>query len=447
MDIMRFYDHLPVFAQNLACTLEGLRVRKNKYGRYQKEQLIGFEERKDWSYEQLCRYRDEQLQKMIEHCYHHVPYYHEMFDKNNIDYRTIRTLDDLKMIPLLNKELVIQNKDKLKADNVREKDVLHMHTSGTTGSALQFLYSKEAFAKRWAEDERYTKTIEYDIYAWSAYFCGRSIVPKNKNKAPFYRINYAMKEVMFSAFHLDIENFPNYIYGLEKYKPLFWHGYPSSICPLAQYLIDNKIQLSFQPKIIYLSSENVTDLIISQIERAFGVRPIQGYAQTEAVATFRQYRNGEMYVIEDISAVEMLPVDDGLCKVVGTSLTNYAMPFLRYDTNDLVTYEITEKGRKITSLDGREEDNIKLRNGGVIRRLDFIFKDQVNITEAQLVQKTYDCVEIHVVKGKNFTVADEEKLKKDFHDYLAGKIQFEIVYQDKIEKTKNGKMKFIISEV
>lgn len=31
--------------------------------------------RNNWSYEQKCEYRDQQLQKMVKHCYETVPYY------------------------------------------------------------------------------------------------------------------------------------------------------------------------------------------------------------------------------------------------------------------------------------------------------------------------------------------------------------------------------------
>ena len=91
MDVMDIYDRMPVFVQNMACTLEGIRVRRNKYGRRQKEQLVDFEARKNWNYQQLCQYRNEQLQRMVKHCYIHVPYYHELFDRCGIDYRMIRT--------------------------------------------------------------------------------------------------------------------------------------------------------------------------------------------------------------------------------------------------------------------------------------------------------------------------------------------------------------------
>ena len=448
MDIMKIYDRLPVFLQNMACTLEGIRVRRKKYGSLTKKYLPGFMERGRWSYQKKCQYRDKQLRKMVTYCYHHVSYYHQLFDKMGIDYRSIQKLEDLAVLPILNKKIVQEHYKDFVADNISERDCYHMHTSGTTGSSFKFLYSKEAYAIQWAEAQRYEHDLGLTGREWNAYFGGRSIVPKNCQKAPFYRVNYAMKEVMFSAWHLCNENYPNYIQGLEKYKPEFWHGYPSSFLPLAQYMIDHEVQLSFVPKYIQLSSENVTEAQLKKMEKAFGIRPIQGYSMTEQVATFREYPDGHMYVMEDLSAVEFLPTDEaGVFRVVGTSLNNYAMPFLRYDTKDLIRYRETEKGREILSLDGREEDNIRLRDGGIIRRLDFVFKDQTNIAEAQIVQKSFDLIEFRIVKGKNYSKRDEKILLQDATAYLAGKIQYRVVYVDEIPKTKNGKMKFIVSEI
>lgn len=447
MDIMKIYDRLPVGLQNIACTIEGVRVKNKKYGALTKKYLPDFLKRDNWTYAQKCAYRDEQIQRMVEHCYHHVPYYHKLFDNMGIDYTRIKKLDDLKVLPLLTKDIVRSNYSELVADNISERDCYHMHTSGTTGSSLKFLYSKNAYAMQWAEVQRYEYALGLTGKEWNAYFGGRSIVPKSCKNPPFYRINYAMKELMFSAWHLCESNYPEYIRGLNKYKPEFWHGYPSSILPLAQYLIDNNIKLSFTPRYIQLSSENVTENQLDKMKQAFGTRPIQVYAMTEQVAEFREYPDGHMYVIEDLYAVEFIETDTpDVYRVVGTSLTNYAMPFLRYDTRDLVQYQETEKGREILSIDGREEDNIKLRNG-VIRRLDFIFKDQVNIIEAQIVQKSFDLVEFRIVKGKNYTVEDESVLKKDIETYLSGKIGYQVVYVTEIPKTKVGKMKFIVSEV
>ena len=446
MDLMSIYNRSPVFMQNIMCSAVGLQVKERKYGRRQKKYLAEYMERKDWPYEKLIEYRDARLRKMVEHCYTHVPYYRGLFDSLGIDYRSITTLEDLAVLPILDKRTITEHKSEFLADDLNKRELMAMHTSGSTGSAFQFYYTKSAYAQQWAEDERYTKSIGVDLKAWKAYFGGRSIVPKGKNKTPFYRVNYPMKEILFSAWHMSPANFPSYVEGMNKYRPMMWHGYPSSIEALAQFLLDSGQRLSFVPNIILLASEAVTEAAVGKITRAFGVKPIQGYAQTEEVATFREYPDG-MYIVEDLSAVELVPEPGGLYRVIGTTLTNYAMPFLRYDTKDLVEYETTPEGRKIKRIDGRAEDNIKLRGGGVIRRLDFLFKDQVNIVEACIIQRNLDVVEIQVVRGSNYSMADEKTLRHDAEDYFSGRIAFDIKYVGSIPKSSNGKRKFILSEV
>lgn len=448
MDIMSIYNILPVCLQNAACTIEGMRVKRNKYGRLQQQALPAFMERNNWSYKQKCEYRDQQLQIMLKHCYNHVPYYRKLFSHLGIDYLSIKCLDDLKILPILTKSVVKENFNEFLADNIDPKELLLMHTSGTTGSCFHFYYTKEAYAAQWADKKRHDFNLGLTGKEWGAYFGGRSIVPKNKNKPPFYRVNYAMKEVLFSAFHLSPSNFENYISGLERFRPEFWHGYPSSLVPLAQYLLDSGKKLSFIPKLIQLSSENVTENQLQKMKAAFGVRPIQGYALTEQVATFREYADGRMFIVEDLSAVELVPVKGSvLYRVVGTTLTNFGMPLIRYDTKDLVTYKEVNEGRQILSIDGREEDCVRFKDGTIIRRLSRIFHNQQNVVEAQIVQHSYDLLEFKVVKGQNYSHNDEETLNRDIQEYLTGKIGYIIEYVDAIPKTENGKIKFIISEI
>ena len=449
MDVMQIYDRLPVWGQNFACTLEGIRVNNRKHGKRQKIRLVEFLERKDWTYSQLCKYRDEQLARMVEHCYIHVPYYHSLFDKMGIDYRSIRTLEDLSVLPILTKEVVRDNFNELVADNVDSGELMRMHTSGTSGSCFEFFYTKDAFACQWADKERYDRYLGLNGNEWSAYFGGRPIVPRKQKRPPFYRVNYAMREVMFSVYHLTQKNFPDYIKGLETRKMEVWHGYPSSFLPIAQYMLDNGVRLSYVPKTIQLTSENVTDAEMDKMEAAFGVRPLMGYAQTEQVANFWQYLDGKYHIMEDLAAVEFIPADEGnLYRVVGSTLTNYAMPFLRYDTRDLVTYEETREGRFVTSVDGRAEDYIKLSNGDTIRgSVSFIFADQPNVAEAQVVQKSLQLVEINVVKAANYGIDDEKRLYASIDKCFNHLIDSKVIYVDIIPKTKNGKMKFIISEI
>ena len=440
MDLMKFYNKSPVWAQNIACSFAGAGVRSRKYGRREKRELPAFLEREHWDYQSLCSFRDESLRRMIRFCAVHVPYYRDLFYTLSISPEEIRTIEDLQRLPILTKQTVKERFQDFIADDANLRDAMLMNTSGTTGSSFSFYYSNDAYAKQWAAEERYERSVGVTGREWRAYFGGRAIVPLACQHAPFYRINYAMKEVMFSSFHLSEHHFPSYLKGLERFQPTYWHGYPSSIGALAQYMLDQGIRLHYRPNVILLASEQVTEETVRRIETAFQIRPLQNYAQTEQVAHIRQRPDGRMFVVEDLTAVELIALPGtNQSRVVGSTLTNYVMPLLRYDTSDLVTWRMTSEGREILSIDGRLEDDIVFRDGGRVRRLSRIFHDQPQIKEAQIVQKSMDLVEFRVVRATGYSVSAQS--------YLQDHIGFQIEYVDSIERTKIGKVKFVVSEL
>lgn len=448
MDLMPVYNRLPVFLQNAAVSAEGWRIQKTRYGKKFDAAYKAFMERNTWSYEQKCAYRDKMLQRMVEHCYKTVPYYHRLFDELKIDYREIRTLDDLRMLPILDKKTVKENFDEFISTDYRRQDMIIQHTSGSTGAGFIFYMTKEAYAAEWANGWRGNHNIGVERGTWCGYFAGRTIVPKTQNTPPYYRINKPGKQIMFSAYHMRPEVLSEYVDVLNTCRPPWIHAYPSSLVPLAKFILEEKKILRYKPSVITLASENVHEWQERLIEQAFGVLPIQNYAQTEAVATFRQRCDRRIIVDEDFSAVEFLPVENsGSCRIIGTTLSNYGMPFLRYDTKDFATYEENEYGRQILSLDGRQEDVVKIKDGSVLGRLDHLFKDQVGVAEAQLVQKSLDELEVHIVKAKRYSEADEKRLQDVLDSYLGGKIGYKILYDDCIPKGKNGKLRFVISEI
>ena len=253
---------------------------------------------------------------------------------------------------------------------------------------------------------------------------------------------------MFSIYHIHEQAFSQWLKILNRHQPPWIQAYPSALIPFVDYLEKTGQRLNYTPKAITLSSENVSWAQEDFICRILGTYPMQNYAQCEAVATFRQRLDHRIFVDEDFSAVELIPTDCGnLCRIVGTTLSNFAMPFLRYDTKDLATWRMTEQGREILTLDGRDEDDIRLRNGGCIRRLSRIFQDQIHIAEAQIVQKNLDLVEFHIVQAAGYTQEDEQRLKQGIHRYLTDQIGWNILYVNQLLRNKNGKVKFIISEL
>ena len=448
MNVMKIYNKLPAAAQTLAVSLEGLKIQKRRYDGLFDAQYRDFMGRNDWSYQQKCAHRDELLRNMVKHCYETVPYYKKQFDALNIDYRDIRTLEDLKCLPIIDKQTVRDHYEEFFSTAYPREDLVEQHTSGSTGTGFSFYQNREANAAVWAHVWRGNHNIGLNRDMWCAYFGGRSIVPPERKSGPCYRINYPGKQIMFSIYHMNDATFAQWLKVINKHQPPWIQGYPSALVPFASYLEATGQRLNYVPQVITLSSENVSPAQEEHLHHIFGVWPMQNYAQSEAVATFRQRLDRRIFVDEDFAAVEFVPVDDsGLCRIVGTTLTNFAMPFLRYDTKDLATWRETEEGREVLSLDGRDEDDIRLRDGGSVRRLSRVFQDQLNIMEAQIVQKSLDLVEFHVVRSADYTESDEQRLKTAIGGYLTDRIGWQIVYVDSLRRNRNGKVKFIISEL
>lgn len=445
---MDIYNKLPAWCQTLAVSLEGYRIQKRRYDSLFEEQFQDFMSRNDWTYEQKCAYRDQQLQKMVKHCYETVPYYHNLFERLNIDWRDIQTMEDLKCLPIIDKHTVREHYGDFFSQSFRREDLIEQHTSGSTGTGFSFYQNREANAAVWAHVWRGNHNIGLSRDMWCAYFGGRSIVPPSRKCGRCYRINYPGRQIMFSIYHMNDQYFEQWIQVLNCHQPPWIQGYPSALLPFAVYLEKSGQRLNYIPEVITLSSENVSWEQEEYLHRIFGVYPMQNYAQSEAVATFRQRLDGRIFVDEDFAAVEFVPAgDNGLCRIVGTTLSNYAMPFLRYDTKDLATWRETPEGREVMTLDGRDEDDIKLWDGGSIRRLSRVFQNQFQITEAQIVQKSMDKVEFHVVKGPEYSPEDEKRLRAAIGSYLNGRIGWEILHVDRLRRNKNGKVKFIISEL
>ncbi len=107
---------------------------------------------------------------------------------------------------------------------------------------------------------------------------------------------------------------------------------------------------------------------VEVMERAFGVRPIQHYGMAEAVANISECPRGSLHVDEDFACVEFVG-EDSQPHVIGTNLSNYATPLLRYDAQDMVCVgdrrcDCGLPGRVLESIDGRQEDYVVLKNGG-----------------------------------------------------------------------------------
>lgn len=355
MNLMSVYDRLPVFAQNMAFSYMGGRIQKTRFGAGFHQMLSEFESHEGWSRDQLFAWRDERLCELVRHCYDTVPHYRFVMDEGGIDPASIKTGEDLKRLPVITKADVRADPESFVSSKAKGMNLLHVHTSGTTGSGFQFESTVECQQAQFACFWRYYRKHGLDLGTWQAQFSSRAAVPRRMVNPPFWRVDKPGRRYYMSAFHESPANMRAY-YEFIRDEGLPWiSGYPSLMVLLAQWMNERGLYYDFV-RAVTCGAENLLDHQVAAMEKAFGVRPVQTYGQTENVAIFSTEPDGRILVDEDFSVVEFMPEVVGGYRVVGTCLFNYATPLLRYDTGDVVRLgDCTGPRREVASIDGRQE--------------------------------------------------------------------------------------------
>ena len=446
----KIYLDMPVAFQHVACSGLGFRTKSTRYGKGFWKSLEEAEERFRWPIDRVLEYRDQQLHDYVNHAATTTPYYRRLFREIGIDPKTIRRLDDLKKLPIMTKPEVKANHSALISEAVPVRMRRMMQTSGTTGSGMQVPTTLLALQQQSSMWWRYRGSHGIKFGTPCGYFGGRNVVPAGQSKPPFWRYNVAERQIIFSGNHMSAANLPHYVNKLRRAKPRWLIGYPSLLTVLSKYIRDTGADLGYQVQWISLQAENALPHQRELIESVFGAKTRTHYGMTEAVVNISERPDGSFRVDEDFSAVEFVRID-GSYRVVGTNFTNPVFPLLRYDTRDMVRVDDEPNcdgfGREIMGLDGRQEDYVLLPDGTRVGRTNYIFRAMTNIREAQIRQQRVEEVVFRVVRGADYSIADEKRLIEEARRVFGDAIGISVEYVERLERGRNGKHRLVLSDL
>lgn len=453
------YARCPIFLQATLLNLKACELYLERYGKKFRKRLEEFEENQSLSEVELEQLQNKKLQELIRYCYDNVPYYQKIMRNRKLRPEDVTTLEDLHKLPLLTREDVKKNAHAMLSRAYPKKLLRHGHTSGTTGSPLDFHYDIQTCVAHLAAVWRQKKWAGMCYGDAIATFQGRVTVPLHQKKPPFWRKNYVNNQLFFSSFHLTKENLPYYFDKLTADKIEYIEGYPSNLYILALYLL--KRGQTFPVKAVFTSSETLFENQREAIEKAFECKIFDYYGMAErAVFASECAEHSGHHLNSDYGITEFLdsknvPVSKGaLGRIIGTSLYNYAMPFIRYQTNDSCSLKVEQCscGCNFPLMDDiatKNESIVTLPDGRLISPsvLTHPFKPMHNIIESQIIQEEVDKLIVRVVRGKRYSQEDENKLLAAFRERLGEQISIKINYLDSIPKTKSGKFKWVISNI
>ena len=385
----------------------------------------------------LQKRNEKRFLEVFRAAYDKSKFYHKLYSDNGIKKEDVKTLADIKKLPIVTKEMIKKHADDMLT--VPKFMVIAGHTSGTTGTPLQIY---ESWPSIW-RSQAYT----YCARKRNGFTYGQRLVSLrgNLDKRQTYLKVHVSNTLYLSSYNINKETVRLYHKLISDWKPVAIEGYPSSLYSLALFLKEADLKLKI--RVAFTSSETLLEHQRELIEDRFCTEIFDNYGMTEQTIYLQEsYNHKGYYELPGYSINEYLE-DGEIC----TSLINKEFPLIRYRSNDIMEMaELTESNPQIivSSIQGRKEDFIYCKDGTRIMRLDFLFKKVQHIKMSQLIQKESGLVEICIVPDSDFNSDDMKQVEQNLIDRVGiDNIEYEIkiITEDEIVYTKRGKYKFIIN--
>ncbi len=445
--LRQVYFNSPFFVKNYFSSIYGFLESKKRYGKNFTYWLKLLKEYEFKSNTELIELRNHQLETFLE------------FVKKECEFYNGLNFSSIKNFPILNKQDLRKNFNQLLCSSNGERKI-KVHTSGTTGSSLIFPLNISCFQREYAFRAMHYYWAGIDVLKKPkvATLSGHPVSMPNNNKPPFWVKDYFNNWLVFSSYHIKSDNEKFYVGELQKFEPDVIHGYPSSVYLIAKAFSKYGKRLN-NLKAIFTASETLLDFQREEIENAFQVKVYNWYGNTEMCANIVECEKGKLHLKYEHSFVEILNEQNEECKpgeegrLICTNFSNKAFIIIRYDIGDIVKISENQDcrcgrgGLIIDYIIGRIEDYVITSDNRKIGRLDHLFKDTMGIKEAQIIQDEISSITIKYVKDASFTNKDIELVQKECYLRFGSSMKVDLMEVNFLERTKNGKIRFIISNL
>ena len=410
-------------------------------------------------YEELKEEQEKQLRVMINFAYKNVPYYHKLFDDLKLSPDDIKKAEDLEKLPILTKEIIKQNWEDFKPVNLNKMKYYEGATGGSTGTPFKYrLYKSDRFLagamlyKGWGY-------VGYELGDKMVFLAGASLDIGTKSYLAKRVHEIARNIKKLSSYDMGEKEMKKYVNIINSFKPKFLRGYASSIYFFAKWIEENNLEIH-QPLAVFTTAEKLYPNMREKIGDVFNCDVYDAYGLNDGgPGAYECSEHCGLHVDTERSIMEVVDIDEnqlekGEGEILATSLYNYAMPFIRYDTGDLghMIDDVCGCGRGYKLLKevvGRQYEMLMTPEGQGVFGGFFttqIFDKIDGIKAFQVKQEKIDKIIIKIIPEEDFDEEQLDKIREIIRKKSEGwNVEFEFV--DEIERTGAGKYKFIINNM
>jgi len=410
--------------------------------------------RSQWySAERIRTRQDAALRRLVRHAWATVPYYRDLFDEAGLDPREIRGVEDLSRIPVTTRQtLQEQPPHRLVSAATDPRSLRSSRTSGATGEPLEIRHGP---ADRTAMNPSFLRVHlgrSLRPYHRLLYFEAR---PQTGRRLWYERLGLFRRRV------LDTTDDPErWIGETRAWRPHLLQGYALTLKLFARAVRERGITDLEIPLIA--STSGMLDAPGRQLlAETFGAEVVDVYASEEAgsVIAWECDQCRGSHVSADTVLLEALqdgrpcpPGEEGELHV--TSLTNFSMPFIRYQQGDrgALSVETPGCGRGLPllrSVNGRSGDFVVLPDGRLLTPHPFflILDEAAGIGEWKLTQEHLHLVSVEIRARRKLPPAELERITAALQRLTGDRVEVQLSLVDRVRRSPRQKLRSVVSRL
>jgi len=421
--------------------LYGIIPFKYRYGKKYLEFLSLIKKSKSWSYDQAKNYQLQKTREVLKLANDNVPYYRNLFKENGFDFK-IKKLDDLNLLPILTKEIIIDNFSSLINQNFNGK-TYKMNSSGTTGKRLEILGTDDLFKIEAAFITNAFNEHGANLYDQHSIWIRRySPGPKD----PIFINEPELNRSYMSAFNLNDNTIHDYVNHINLSKTEILVSYPSTLFYFS--VLCNKYGLRLKHVThLHGASEVCLPYWRTKIKDNLGIEIKMHYGQVEKVSFAHQDYENDFYKENLLYGLNEY---DENSIIIGTGFYNEVMPLIRYKTNDKVLFNNTCElnnpyPKSILDIEGRNGDMLVTDSNSFVPAVNFYsFMSKIDEVDMfQIIQRKEDKSLMFYIIPNEINTDTENKLRQEMINRLGG-VKIEIIKVKQLERDiKSNKLKTI----
>jgi phenylacetate-coenzyme A ligase PaaK-like adenylate-forming protein len=404
------------------------------------------------------------LRKLLCHCHRAVPFYSERLE--DIGFSPKDQEDPVKYLsrlPLLTKEEIRSNFKELQSADLGARNWFYNTSGGSTGEPINLIQDSEYDDHGGAISRFYHCLLGCDVGQHLVRLWGSERDVQQGTESPKARFfNWLTNTTWLNAFRMSPQRMRHYLEHINHRRPRLILAYAQAAYELARFAENESLPIKPQ-RAVLTSAGTLYSFMRQKIAQVFAceVYNLYGSREVGVVACELPGLNG-LWVAPWGNIVEILD-DEGLPvppgeegNIVVTSLTNYAMPLVRYWIGDRGALAPNPPAagapgiQVLKHVSGRNVDVFRTRDRTLIDGEYFthLLYFRPWVSKFQVIQKAEDQIVFKVVKGNGGPASCEiEDITAKTRLVMGEECQVNFEFPADLPPLASGKYRYTISEV